>query len=57
MGSEMWISDRLDISLGVRDVFDKDAREPSNPSGSFVPVADDFPLAGRSFWTEIRYRL
>ncbi|MFT7492182.1 MAG: outer membrane receptor for ferrienterochelin and colicins, partial [Pseudohongiellaceae bacterium] len=47
----------LDISLGVRNVFDKDAREPSSPSGSFVPVADDFPLAGRSFWTEIRYQL
>ncbi len=47
----------LDISFGIRNAFDKDAREPSSPSGSFVPVADDFPLAGRSLWTEIRYQL
>jgi outer membrane receptor for ferrienterochelin and colicins len=51
------IYENLDISFGIRNVFDKDAREPSSPSGSFVPVADDFPLAGRSFWTEIRYQL
>jgi outer membrane receptor for ferrienterochelin and colicins len=51
------IYDNLAISFGIRNAFDKDAREPSSPSGSFVPVADDFPLAGRSFWTEIRYQL
>jgi outer membrane receptor for ferrienterochelin and colicins len=47
----------LDISFGLRNAFDKDAREPSSPSGSFVPVAGDFPLAGRSLWTEVRYQL
>ena len=47
----------LDISFGIRNAFDKDAREPSSPSGSFVPVTDDFPLTSRSFWTEIRYQL
>jgi outer membrane receptor for ferrienterochelin and colicins len=51
------IYENLDISFGIRNVFDKDAREPSSPSGSFVPVADDFPLAGRSLWTEVRYQL
>jgi outer membrane receptor for ferrienterochelin and colicins len=47
----------LDITFGVRNAFDRDAREPSSTSGSFMPVADDFPLAGRSFWTEVRYQL
>jgi iron complex outermembrane receptor protein len=47
----------LDITFGVRNAFDKNAREPSSTSGPFIPVADDFPLAGQSFWTEIRYQL
>jgi outer membrane receptor for ferrienterochelin and colicins len=47
----------LDIAFGVRNAFDKGAREPSSTSGPFTPVADDFPLAGRSFWTEIHYQL
>ena len=47
----------LDITFGVRNAFDSDAREPSSTSGSFMPVADDFPLPGRSFWTEVRYQL
>jgi outer membrane receptor for ferrienterochelin and colicins len=51
------IYENLDIAFGIRNVFNKDAREPSSTSGPFVPVADDFPLAGRSFWTEIRYQL
>ncbi len=51
------VYENLDISFGIRNALDKDAREPSSPSGSFVPVADDFPLAGRSLWTEIRYQL
>ena len=51
------IYENLDISFGVRNAFDKDAREPSSSSGAFVPIADDFPLTGRSFWTELRYQL
>jgi outer membrane receptor for ferrienterochelin and colicins len=47
----------LDIAFGVRNAFDKGAREPSSTSGPFTPVVDDFPLAGRSFWTEIHYQL
>ncbi|MGH1441169.1 MAG: TonB-dependent receptor plug domain-containing protein [Cellvibrionaceae bacterium] len=41
----------LDVGLGIRNLFDEDAREPSDGI-----IADDFPLEGRSFWAELRYQ-
>ncbi len=46
----------FDIAFGIRNVFDEDAREPSTPSGQLVPIPDDLPLEGRSFWAEVRYQ-
>jgi outer membrane receptor for ferrienterochelin and colicin len=41
----------FDVAVSTRNVFDVDAREPSN---GIIP--DDYPLEGRSIWAEIRYR-
>lgn len=43
--------DQLSISLIVKNLFDADAREPSNSA-----IPDDYPLEGRSVWGEVRYR-
>jgi len=40
----------LDISLKVNNAFNSDAREPSNGT-----IAEDYPLAGRSYWFELKY--
>ncbi len=40
-----------EVGLSVRNLFDADAREPSD-SG----IPNDLPLAGRSLWGEVRYR-
>jgi len=39
-----------DFTVAARNLFDKDAREPSLPS---IPY--DYPLEHRSFWAELRY--
>ena len=39
------------IGLSVRNLFDADAREPSDPG-----IPNDLPLAGRNGWGEVRYR-
>ena len=39
-----------DIAVAVRNLFNNDAREPSQPS-----IPNDYPLEGRSFWAELRY--
>lgn len=41
----------FDIALGVRNVFDAKAKEPSSDS-----IPNDFLLEGRSLWSEIRYQ-
>jgi iron complex outermembrane receptor protein len=41
----------LDIAFGIRNAFDRDAREPSDGT-----IPDDFLLEGRSLWGEIRYQ-
>ncbi|MGH1485143.1 MAG: TonB-dependent receptor plug domain-containing protein [Cellvibrionaceae bacterium] len=41
----------LDISLGIRNVFDRDAREPSDGT-----IPGDFLLESRSLWGEVRYQ-
>jgi iron complex outermembrane receptor protein len=50
-------SDRFGAAVGVKNVFDKDAREPSPatpglPSGAFVP--GDYPLESRSYFLQGR---
>ncbi|MEO0332406.1 MAG: TonB-dependent receptor, partial [Bacteroidota bacterium] len=42
----------LDIALGIRNLFDENAREPSD--GLFIQ--NDFPLEGRNLWLELRYQ-
>jgi len=39
-----------DFAVAVRNLFDEDAREPSQPS-----IPNDYPMEGRSFWAELRY--
>lgn len=39
------------IALGVRNALDEDRREPGDPR-----IVGDYPKAGRTFFTEIRYR-
>ncbi len=46
----------FDVSLGVRNIFDENAREPSTSNGSLTPIPGDLPLEGRSFWAEVRYQ-
>jgi iron complex outermembrane receptor protein len=42
----------LDISLAARNIFDEDAREPSDG----IKITDDYPLEGRSLWCEVSYK-
>lgn len=44
------IAKHLDFALAVRNLFDRDAREPSLPS-----IPNDYPMEGRSCWAELRY--
>jgi outer membrane receptor protein involved in Fe transport len=48
------IKDHWEIAFAVRNLFDSDAREPSPAMPVLIP--DDLPLAGRSFFGEIRFR-
>ncbi|MCP4695738.1 MAG: TonB-dependent receptor [Gammaproteobacteria bacterium] len=46
------------FALSVRNLFDADAREPSNGPDmqGIIGIPNDLPLAGRSYFTELRYR-
>jgi outer membrane receptor for ferrienterochelin and colicins len=39
-----------EFALAVRNLFDEDVREPSQPS-----IPNDYPMEGRSLWAELRY--
>ena len=41
---------KTSLSLNVKNIFDQDAREPSNGS-----IPDDYPLAGRQIMLEVAY--
>lgn len=45
------------LALGVHNLFDKAAFEPSNgpDNDGVIAVPYDLPLAGRSIWAEARY--
>lgn len=50
---------RLDLTVGVKNLFNHNVREPSNydssagAKGAHIP--NDYPMDGRSFWGELRY--
>jgi iron complex outermembrane receptor protein len=46
------------FALGVRNLFDADAREPSQgpDSNGMISIPNDLPLAGRNYFLELRYR-
>jgi len=46
------IMDNFEIAAAVKNIFDADAREPSLSPGL---IPNDLPLAGRSFYLEVRY--
>ncbi len=46
------IMDHTNLTVAVRNIFDEDAREPSDG----VKIIDDYPLEGRSLWCELLYR-
>lgn len=48
----------MGVALGVRNVLNEDAREPStyNALLGAAPMPNDFPLEGRSFYIEAIYR-
>lgn len=52
-----FITDRLELALITKNIFNDDAREPS-PNGQPVPaISNDFPLDRRRVYGEIRYQL
>ena len=46
------------FAVGVRNLFDSDAREPTEGSNKYgiVEIPNDLPLAGRNYFLELRYR-
>lgn len=46
------IKDNFECAVSVKNLFDADAREPSLSPGL---IPNDLPLAGRSFYVELRY--
>jgi iron complex outermembrane receptor protein len=53
------IAKHWEAAVAVRNLFDEDGREPSpytsaaGPLGAFIP--DDYPIATRSVWAELRF--
>jgi len=45
------LTPNLDLAFSVLNLFDENAREPSNGT-----IPDDYPLEGRSVWLELSYR-
>ncbi|MDT4292090.1 TonB-dependent receptor [Methylomonas sp. MO1] len=48
------IHDHFEVAFSVRNLFDVDAREPSLTGNPTAAIPNDLPLAGRSFYGEIR---
>lgn len=46
------IFNHLNLALAVRNIFDENAREPSDGT-----IPGDYPLEGRSFWVELSWRM
>ncbi len=41
----------VELGIGIQNLFDTEAREPFNTT-----LPNDWPLAGRSLWGDVRYR-
>lgn len=48
-------SANLSLSVTARNVFDSDAREPSQGDSTGAAIANDLPLAERHYFAELRY--
>jgi len=50
--------DQWNFAVSVRNLFDADAHVPSDGPGATgdIDFPGDFPLAGRHYWLEMRYR-
>ncbi|TNE76076.1 MAG: TonB-dependent receptor [Gammaproteobacteria bacterium] len=48
--------DKIDVALIVKNLFDEDAREPSQNSDLGPLIYDDLPLAGQTILGEVRYQ-
>jgi iron complex outermembrane receptor protein len=46
----------LEAAISVRNLFDKNAAEPSPNGDPSAPIPNDLPLAGRSFFGELRFQ-
>lgn len=46
----------LGYALAIRNMFDSNAREPSEWAVPVATIPDDLPLAGRSYFVEVNYR-
>lgn len=44
------IANHFDMALAVRNVFNNNVREPSQPA-----IPGDFPMESRSYWAEMKY--
>ena len=53
---QLGVKSRRKDKYRAKNLFDKNAREPSPAGISTASIPDDLPLAGRSFFGEIRYR-
>lgn len=54
-GHQSFLKNKLDVGLIVKNVFDKDAKEPSQLGPLFVST--DFPIEGRSVFLDLRYKI
>lgn len=48
------LAEHWEVAFSVRNLFDVNAREPSLAGQPIAPIRNDLPLAGRSFFGEIR---
>jgi iron complex outermembrane receptor protein len=49
------LADHWEVAFSIRNLFDVNAREPSLAGQPIAPIRNDLPLAGRSFFGEIRF--
>ncbi|MDD2759878.1 MAG: TonB-dependent receptor, partial [Methylomonas sp.] len=50
------LADHVEVAFSVRNLFDSDIREPSPYGSGGAPIPNDFPMAGRNFYGEIRLK-
>ncbi|EWH11178.1 TonB-dependent receptor [Catenovulum agarivorans DS-2] len=50
-----WANDNFDTALIAKNIFDVDAREPTENTGTTVYLPNDLPLPGRQIYAEVSY--